>query len=236
MHQGRAVERLRALLAGAAGAAGTPGAAGGDDPRGRGGDPGRTWVSSIKGLAVLLVLALGVAGWWWWSGRPRAVIPAPTVLAVGVPVPSAAAGSTPIVAGSAAGVSEVVVHVVGLVRNPGLVRLAPGARVADAIAAAGGITDPAAEASVNLARILLDGEQVAVGITPPNSSGSSSTTSLSSATAEQLDALPGIGPVLAARIVQWRTAHGPFRSVDALAEVPGIGPAVLANIRDAVTP
>jgi competence protein ComEA len=107
--------------------------------------------------------------------------------------------------------------------------------VADAIAAAGGVNDPEANATVNLARLLIDGEQVAVGVEAPGTSGST-TLSLSTATPEQLDSLPGIGAVLAARIVAWRTAHGPFRSVDQLGDVPGIGPSLLGQLTGAVQP
>ena len=131
---------------------------------------------------------------------------------------------------------EVVVSVVGTVRKPGLVRLALGARVDDAVRAAGGAT--AALGQLNLARKLVDGEQVVVGPAAPGSApsaggGSSSTGSTGStgdgrldlnlATATELDALPGIGPVLAQRILDWRTEHGRFASVDQLREVPGIG-------------
>jgi competence protein ComEA len=107
--------------------------------------------------------------------------------------------------------------------------------VADAIAAAGGVTDPEANATVNLARMLIDGEQVAVGVSTPGVNGAA-TLSLSTATPEQLDSLPGIGPVLAARIVAWRTAHGAFRSVDQLGDVPGIGPSLLGQLNGAVQP
>jgi competence protein ComEA len=107
--------------------------------------------------------------------------------------------------------------------------------VADAVAAAGGVTDPQANASVNLARLLIDGEQVAVGVAAPGTHGSA-TISLSTATVEQLVSLPGIGPVLAARIVAWRTANGPFRSVDQLGDVPGIGPSLMGQLTGAVQP
>jgi competence protein ComEA len=137
-----------------------------------------------------------------------------------------------------------VVHVVGAVRHGGLFRLPDGARVADAIARAGGATRRADLAAVNLAAPLVDGQQVLVPKRgPPGASGGASATpvpgakvSLASATIEQLDELPGIGPVTAQKIVDWRTAHGPFRSVEELDDVPGIGPARVEQLRDLVTP
>jgi competence protein ComEA len=140
-----------------------------------------------------------------------------------------------------------VVDVVGAVRRPGLYRLREGARIDDAVRRAGGPTRNAQTAAVNLAAPLVDGMQVVVparSAAPPAGAGSApgllpapaAKVSLSSATAEQLDALPGIGPVTAQKIVDWRAAHGPFRSVEALDEVPGIGPARIEQLRDLVTP
>jgi competence protein ComEA len=129
------------------------------------------------------------------------------------------------------------------VRHPGLVRLPAGSRVDDAVRAAGGAVPRTDLTGLNLARILVDGEQIAVGIAvrvpPPGTSGSSGAgaglINLNSATAEQLDSLPGIGPVLAQRILDWRTEHGRFISVDQLREVSGIGEAKFADIRGLVT-
>lgn len=182
---------------------------------------------SLRALGLLLAGVLAVCTWWWWTGRPREVIAPPTVLSSGMAMAASLASGAP-------PQGPVVVHVVGLVRRPGLVRLPPGSRVADAVAAAGGISDPAAASSVNLARLLVDGEQVAVGVSTLGAADS--VVSLSAATAEQLDALPGIGPVLAARIVAWRTAHGPFRTVDQLGDVPGIGPSLVGQLAGAVRP
>jgi competence protein ComEA len=139
-----------------------------------------------------------------------------------------------------------VVDVAGAVRTPGLYRLPPGSRVADAVARAGGASAKAAMEGVNLAAPLADGEQVVVpskvagggvaspgGASPPASSGP---VSLSAATAEQLDALPGIGPVTAQKIVDYRTAHGAFHSVDELDAISGIGPAKLDQLRGLVVP
>lgn len=147
-----------------------------------------------------------------------------------------------------------VVHVVGAVRRPGLYRLREGARVADAVARAGGAARDADLAALNLAAPLVDGTQILVpprvveavpeaeggtsGPAPPGSSVAAAARkpSLSSATAEELDQLPGVGPVTAQRIIDYRTAHGPFRSVDDLDAVPGIGPARIEQLRDLVTP
>ncbi|HXG76322.1 MAG TPA: ComEA family DNA-binding protein [Gaiellaceae bacterium] len=149
-----------------------------------------------------------------------------------------------------------VVYVVGAVRRPGLYRLRDGARVADAVARAGGAARRADLAALNLAAPLVDGLQVVVprrmerqaSSGPPavgRASGSgpampgtaaAARVSLSAASAEELDALPGIGPVTAQHIVDYRTEHGPFRSVDDLDAVPGIGPARIEQLRDLVTP
>lgn len=182
---------------------------------------------------------------------------APDVLATGAPL-TGSPGSQTAPAGpeadsalveadrdDVAGQAEIVVHVTGLVRRPGLVRLPAGARVADAIDDAGGVTRRRAESSVNLARVLVDGEQIVVSDTAaaPALAPSAATTTaaapggpvdLNSATLEQLDALPGVGPVLAGRILQWRAMHGPFRSIDELGEVSGIGDAILGQLRPLV--
>jgi competence protein ComEA len=143
---------------------------------------------------------------------------------------------------------RLVVDVVGAVRHPGLYRLREGARVADAVARAGGPTRKAELGAVNLAAPLVDGTQVVVPMRAAAGAGAASSApsgspagpaakvSLGSATLEQLDALPGIGPVTAQKIIDWRVAHGGFRSVDALDDVPGIGPARIAQLRDLVTP
>jgi competence protein ComEA len=143
---------------------------------------------------------------------------------------------------------SLVVHVVGAVRRPGLLRLREGARVADAVARAGGVTRRADLAAVNLAAPLVDGVQIlvparastaAAGVPAPASeaaTGLGRKPSLAAATAEELDALPGVGPVTAQKILDYRTAHGPFRSVEDLDAVPGIGPARIEQLRDLVTP
>jgi competence protein ComEA len=178
----------------------------------------------------------------------------------GAAEPSSAAASTeaevaPLEAVSAPGArTRLVVHVVGAVKRPGLYRLAEGARVADAVERAGGATAAANLAGLNLAAPLVDGTQVLVpaavemtnGGVPAESGAPEGTgdallaptqkVSLATATAEQLDELPGVGPITAQKILDHRTEHGPFRSVDDLDAVPGIGPARIEQLRDLVTP
>ena len=138
--------------------------------------------------------------------------------------------------------TRLVVHVVGAVRRPGLFRLRDGARVADAVSRAGGPTRVADLSVVNLAAPLADGQQVLVPRRAPPGTVSGGPTSpgakvsLAIATVDQLDELPGIGPVTAQKIVDWRTTRGPFRSVEDLDDVPGIGPARVEQLRDLVTP
>lgn len=188
----------------------------------------RSW----RALAVLLIGLTTLAGWWWWSGRPATVLEAPVLIAEG----SAMAGTQAIDAEAPIS-GRVVVHVVGAVREPGLVELPAGARVADAVEAAGGPTAAKALASVNLARPLVDGEQVVLvpgGV--PTGGGASDLLSLNQASAAEFEGLPGIGPVLAQRIVDWRATNGSFRSIDELGEVSGIGDALMAQIRPLVRP
>jgi len=141
---------------------------------------------------------------------------------------------------------RLVVYVVGAVRHSGLVRVPEGARVADALERAGGPTRRADLALVNLAAPVADGQQVVIPARVPAGSdgggggpvapGAVAKVSLASATLEQLDALPGIGPVTAQKILDWRQSHGPLRSVDDLDAIPGIGPARIEQLRDLVTP
>ena len=148
----------------------------------------------------------------------------------------------PLVAEPAAAAPKLVVHVAGAVRRPGLYRLAEGKRVADAVARAGGATAPADTAAINLAAPLADGLQVIVPRRVAAAAGGEAAgaaparISLSSATAAQLDELPGVGPVTAQKIVDYRAAHGGFRSVDDLDAIPGIGPARIDQLRDLTTP
>jgi competence protein ComEA len=185
-------------------------------------------------LASVLLVVLAVAGRTLAGGGPVA--------------PAAPAGD--LIAAAPAAEPPLVVHVTGAVRRPGLYELRDGSRIADAVARAGGATAEAETAAVNLAAPLADGMQVLI---PSRAAGAGGTAadpggdtgaaaappprvSLGSATLEQLDALPGIGPVTAQKILDWRSQNGPFRSVEDLDAVPGIGPARVEQLRDLVTP
>jgi competence protein ComEA len=171
------------------------------------------------GLLVLLVVAgrlLADAG--ASSTRPTAAL---------LPDPAAAA------------TSRLVVHVTGAVRQPGLYRLKEGSRVADAVARAGGATAAADTAAVNLAAPLADGMQVLMPSRVAGAAGSAARAgrvSLNAASLTELDELPGVGPVTAQKIVDFRAAHGGFRSVDDLDSIPGIGPARIEQLRELVSP
>lgn len=181
-------------------------------------------------LALLAVAGSRLAGVGASQG-PSAVVP---LTRAGAQADGLAADAAP----------RLFVHVVGAVRRPGLFRLKDGTRVADAVARAGGPTPRADLSAVNLAAPLVDGQQVIVPRRGPGgvqaalagTAAAGAKVSLANATVEQLDELPGIGPVTAQKIVDWRTAHGPFASVDDLDDVPGIGPARIEQLRDLVTP
>ena len=239
-----------------------------DAPEGRGwvarmrADPGR---AGAIALAIVAALAVLVTVFTLVRDKPAPVMSAklPPVEKASTASPRSSASPG---AGQPAGPDRpVVVSVVGLVHTPGLVTLAPGARIADALQAAGGPVSGADTIGLNMARPVGDGEQIVVGLAPapgqPTALGSSvaSGTSpvpgapgpagpvsgtvkpkagevldLNTATVEQLDALPGVGPVTAGAIVVWRQANGKFTSVDQLADVDGIGPARLEKLRPLV--
>jgi competence protein ComEA len=225
-------------------------------------DPGR---AGAIALAVVAALAVLVTVFTLVRDRPAPVMSAklPPVEKASTATPRSSASPG---AGQPAGSDRpVVVSVVGLVHTPGLVTLAPGARIADALQAAGGPVNGADTIGLNMARPVGDGEQIVVGLAPisgqPTALGSSVASGsappprapgpaapvsgtakpkagevldLNTATVEQLDALPGVGPVTAAAIVAWRQANGKFTSVDQLADVDGIGPARLNKLRPLV--
>ncbi|AGC63598.1 MULTISPECIES: ComEA family DNA-binding protein [Mycobacterium] len=223
-------------------------------------DPGR---AGAIALAVVAALAVLVTAFTLLHDRPAPVMSAKLPAVEHVSGSSGASpGSSASPAAAAGPDRPVVVSVVGLVHTPGLFTLAPGARVADALQAAGGALAGADTIGLNMARQLADGEQIVVGLAPvagqpkrfgssigaatpsPAPAATSGTRSpgpnpaevldLNTATVEQLDSLPGVGPVTAAAIVSWRAANGKFTSVDQLAEVDGIGPARLQKLRSLV--
>ncbi|MFY4717970.1 helix-hairpin-helix domain-containing protein [Streptomyces sp. LaBMicrA B280] len=190
-------------------------------------------------LAVLLVVAALFAVQHFWVGRPEAVS-APQVVRAR-PAYTKAPGASGGDAATAGG--QIVVDIGGKVRAPGIRRLPAGSRVADALRAAGGVRPGVNTDGLNRARFLVDGEQVVVGASAPAAPGDSAApsgptpqVSLNTATEDQLDTLPGVGPVLARHIVDYRTRHGGFRSVDELRQVNGIGDRRFTDLRDLVRP
>jgi competence protein ComEA len=218
-------------------------------------------------ICLLAVLALAAAGVLWYSAQPRAADPPPVPAAAGAAasavLPRAGAPGSGGAAGTALpgsgpsagpGAATIAVDVVGRVRRPGLVHLPAGGRVVDAVDTAGGAAPGAQLDAVNLARKLVDGEQIRIPrqgepLAPaedpgagPGGGGSGGAGSaqpgapldLNTATAEQLDTLPGVGEVTANQIIAYRDAH-PFTSVDDLRQVPGIGDRRFELLNDLVT-
>ncbi|WP_371682314.1 helix-hairpin-helix domain-containing protein [Micromonospora sp. WMMA2032] len=206
-------------------------------------DPGRRGVRALAAVAALVVLA---AALWAWRSRPTAEPVGPVAPAgVAGEATREAAGATTEAAAPAAPSGQVVVAVAGKVRRPGLVRLPAGARLADAVEAAGGALPGVDVALLNPARRVTDGELILVGVTAPPGQPApgpaagggppAGPVNLNSATLAQLDALPGVGPVLAQRILDHREQHGAFRSVSDLRQVEGIGDARYEQLKDLVT-
>ncbi len=211
---------------------------------------------SVLALAVLVVAVAVFAVQHFWAGRAESV-QAPEVVRAAAPYGAQERGGSaePVAPAGATGTAgtpaaEIVVDVSGKVRKPGIHRLPAGSRVVDALSAAGGVKPGTNTDGLNRARFLVDGEQVVVG--GPVVGGAAGAgaapvggvvggapaapVSLNTATVEQLDTLPGVGPVLAQHIVDYRTQHGGFRSVDELREVNGIGERRFADLRELVRP
>ena len=187
----------------------------------------------IAGLVVVLAAVLGGAGLWYARSLPKPVTIAAS--GPGAAQPGVSATATP---------APLIVDVAGAVRKPGVYEFAEGERVVDAIERAGGPMPKADLTLLNLAAPLVDGTQIMVAKTGPPVAGvpggsapgsSAGLININSASATELEALSGIGEVLAATIVEYRTQSGPFASVDDLLDVSGIGPATLEEIRDQVT-
>ena len=182
--------------------------------------------------AVVLTAVFGAAHFLGSGASPRVAVEAPVAASRPAGTSDGAVRSGP----------RLVVDVAGAVERPGVYRLPAGARVADAIARAGGPAKGADPELLNLAAPLADGEQVLMpgrvgaGGAGPAARGPSrpSPVDLNTATVEQLDSLPGVGPVTAAKIVAYRQAHGPFGSLAALDAIPGIGPARISQLKGLV--
>ena len=229
--------------------------------------------SHLSVVAVLVAVALGVTAWWTVrASDPGDLVPARSPVEQDVPSllvspntavspgPSpATASGTGAEAGLGAvgvptpemgvGTGEIVVDVAGKVRRPGIARLPFGSRVVDALEAAGGTRRGVNLGSLNLARVLVDGEQVLVGVAtvpgvaasaaaapaPPGTEPPAPLVSLNTADQAALETLPGVGPVTAQSILQWRAEHGSFTAVEELLDIPGIGEATLAELAPFVT-
>lgn len=200
----------------------------------------------VIALAALLGATLGVV--YLVRSRP-AQIDVPPPVAISPATGSASrspSGETPlggVTSGPIASGGEFIVDIEGKVRRPGIVRVAKGSRVIDALEAAGGVLPGVQTSALNLARVLTDGEQILVGVPPPAGSVQTAPPSggvppgpldLNTATLDQLEELPGVGPVLAQRILDYRLKQGRFTSVDELREVSGIGDQRFAELKDLV--
>jgi competence protein ComEA len=188
-------------------------------------DPRRRGARALALVAAVVVVVAATLAWW---SRPRVEPVAAATEAASAP---AAGPASPAV---------IVVAIAGRVVRPGLVRLPPGSRVADAIEAAGGVLPGTDMSYVNLARKLVDGELIVIGATPPPDQPGAGgqpagPVNLNTATLAQLDTLPGVGPVLAGRIIDYRTKHGGFHSVSELRQVEGVGDARYEQLKDLVT-
>jgi competence protein ComEA len=203
-------------------------------------DPGRRGTKALAAVAAVVVL---VAAFLAWRARPR-------VDPIAEPPPSAGASAdaaVPVGTNVSAPATTVVVAVEGKVGKPGVVRLPAGSRVADALAAAGGAEPGVDTAMLNLARKVVDGELILVGITPapgtvvatgpaaPPGAPPGGPVNLNTATLAELDTLPGVGPVLAQRILDTRTAQGGFQAVSDLRKVEGIGTSRYEQLKELVT-
>lgn len=194
-------------------------------------------------VAVTVALGLATACWWLLRSEPREVAPATVPVPHGLVTPVDAASPS---SGAAPSGDQVVVDVAGRVRRPGIAVLGPGSRVIDAIKAAGGVRPGVDLGSLNLARRLVDGEQILVGMSQPaglaatlpapaGASPGAALVNLNTAGQSELESLPEVGPVTAQAIMAWREEHGGFTAVDQLLDVDGIGEATLSQVAPRVT-
>lgn len=223
--------------------------------------PRRLAVLGVLVLLVAVAVVLGIrVAWANAAAKPQSIAaaahgPPDGLVSRTVPAAFATAGADGSPTATATAIGVLLVHVVGEVRRPGVVRLPSGSRVLDAVDAAGGAKPSADLNRVNLARVLADGEQILVPkpgqvvVGAPGSQGAGAGSggqgspggtagalvNLNTADAAALDSLPGVGPVLSQRILDWRTAHGRFSTVNELGEVSGIGDKLLAQIGPKVT-
>ncbi len=189
-------------------------------------------------VAVVVVL-VGAGAWWLASGAEPKVTTTSTPEAPDLVTPL---GQSP-PSGAVSPAGSVTVDVAGRVRRPGIAVLDAGSRVVDALDAAGGARPGVDLTGINLARVLVDGEQILVGVDPPAGVAASAATgapvtalvNLNTADQVALESLPDVGPVTAQAVLAWRTEHGAFTSVDQLLDVDGIGETTLAKITPYVT-
>ncbi|MBM7519712.1 helix-hairpin-helix domain-containing protein [Nocardioides nitrophenolicus] len=197
-------------------------------------------------VALVVAVGLAVTTWWVMRERPEALSAvaaeptAPLVAATPAAPPASVPSGAPAGEASPTSGATVTIDVAGKVRRPGIVVLDAGARVTDALTAAGGARRGVDLTPLNLARVLVDGEQIVVGgparsgATPPATTGPDAAAgplvNLNTAGQAELESLPQVGPVTAQSIIAWRDAHGGFTSIDELLEVDGIGPKTLAQI------
>lgn len=183
---------------------------------------------AVKPILKIVIVAVVATAGLVWLNRPTPVA-VPELASPGIPINTSS--DNPV---TSQGLDQIVVDIKGDVQTPGLVTLPAGARVADAIAAAGGVTPNADVTGVNLAERLSDGQMIFIGNAQSMQLSSDPRINLNLATESDLDSLPGVGPVMAGRIIAWRESNQRFHSIEELQEVPGIGPKVFANLKPLV--